>query len=241
MTVLVVGASGATGSKLVEQLLTKAFKVKVIVRSPEKLPESWKTNDHLQIITASVLDLSDTEMSTIVSDCSAVASCLGHNLTWKGIYGQPRRLVTDATQRLCDAIKANKPEKPVKYVLMNTTGNRNRDLNEPISFAQKLVIGLLRLVLPPHVDNEQAADYLRTQIGQNNKFIEWVAVRPDGLINQDSVTDYEIHASPTRSAIFNAGKVSRINVAHFMAELINDNKQWQKWKGQMPVIYSKNI
>lgn len=169
-----------------------------------------------------------------------MASCLGHNLTWKGIYGQPRRLVTEATRRLCDAIKANKPEKPVKFVLMNTTGNRNRDLNEPISFAQKLVISLLRLVLPPHVDNEQAADYLRTQIGQNNKHIEWVAVRPDGLINEEEVTDYEIHRSPTRSAIFDAGKVSRINVGHFMASLISDNDLWRKWKGQMPVIYSKS-
>jgi hypothetical protein len=122
---------------------------------------------------------------------------------------------------------------------MNTTGNRNSDLNEPISFAQKCIIGLLRLLLPPHVDNEQAADYLRRQIGQNNKSIEWVAVRPDGLINEDEVTDYEIQPSPTRSAIFNAGKVSRINIAHFMASLMNDNNLWTKWKGQMPVIYSK--
>ena len=123
---------------------------------------------------------------------------------------------------------------------MNTTGNRNRDLNESISFAQKCVIGLLRLLLPPHVDNEKAADYLRTQIGQNNDSIEWVAVRPDGLINEKEVTSYEIHTSPTRSAIFNAGKVSRINVGHFMASLINDNNLWAKWKGQMPVIYSKS-
>ncbi|MEM5565100.1 NAD(P)-binding oxidoreductase [Psychroserpens sp. AS72] len=240
MTVLIVGASGATGSKLVEQLLTKAYKVKVIVRSPEKLPESWKTNDHLQIITASVLDLSEVELSNIVSDCSAVASCLGHNLTWKGIYGQPRRLVTDATKRFCDAIESNNAHSPTKFVLMNTTGSRNRDLNEPISFAQKCVISLLRLVLPPDVDNEKAADYLRTQIGQKNKSIEWVVVRPDGLINEEKVTDYEIHRSPTRSAIFDAGKVSQINVAHFMASLISDLNLWNTWKGQMPVIYSKS-
>ncbi|MDU8887051.1 NAD(P)-binding oxidoreductase [Yeosuana sp. MJ-SS3] len=240
MTVLVVGASGATGSKLVQQLLNQNHKVKVIVRSPKKLPDSWKTNDNLQIITASVLELSDAELKNIVHDCQAVASCLGHNLTFKGIYGQPRRLVTDAARRLCKAIQSNDLQSSTKYVLMNTTGNRNRDLNEPISFAQKGVIGLLRLLLPPHVDNEKAADYLRTQIGQNNNFIEWVAVRPDGLINEDRVTDYEIHPSPTRSAIFNAGKVSRINVAHFMASLINDNKLWNAWKGQMPVIYSKS-
>jgi len=123
---------------------------------------------------------------------------------------------------------------------MNTTGNRNRNLKEPISIAQKCVIGLLRLLLPPHVDNEKAADYLRTEIGQNNKSIEWVTVRPDGLIDEVEVTDYEIHPSPTRSAIFNAGKVSRINVGHFMASLITDDNLWTKWKGQMPVIYSKS-
>lgn len=238
MTVLVVGASGATGSKLVEELLMQDHQVKIIVRSPEKLPDSLKTNNNLQIITASVLELNDAEMSDIVKDCDAVASCLGHNLTWKGIYGEPRKLVTDAARRLCNAIKFNKPQQPVKYVLMNTTGNRNRDLIEPISVAQKCVIGLLRLLLPPHVDNEKAADYLRTQIGQNDPFIEWAAVRPDGLINAEEVSNYEIYASPTRSAIFNAGKVSRINVANFMARLINDADLWAKWKGQMPVIYS---
>ena len=240
MTVLVVGASGATGSKLVEQLIIEKHKVKVIVRSPEKLPESWRINDDLQIISASILELSDNEMSEIVSDCNAVASCLGHNLTWKGVYGKPRKLVTDTTRRLCNAIKSNNLQSPTKFVLMNTTGNRNRDLNESISLAQKCVIGLLRLLLPPHVDNEKAADYLRTQVGQNDNFIEWIAVRPDGLINEEKVTDYEIYPSPTRSAIFNAGKVSRINVGHFIASLIIDDNLWTKWKGQMPVIYSKS-
>ncbi|QCX39008.1 SDR family oxidoreductase [Aureibaculum algae] len=239
MKVLVVGASGATGSKLVEQLIIEKHKVKVIVRSPEKLPESWRINDDLQIISASILELSDNEMSEIVSDCNAVASCLGHNLTWKGVYGKPRKLVTDTTRRLCNAIKSNNLQSPTKFVLMNTTGNRNRDLNESISLAQKCVIGLLRLLLPPHVDNEKAADYLRTQVGQNDNFIEWIAVRPDGLINEEKVTDYEIYPSPTRSAIFNAGKVSRINVGHFIASLIIDDNLWTKWKGQMPVIYSK--
>lgn len=240
MTVLVVGASGATGSKLVEQLLIQEYEVKVIVRSLEKLPESWKANENLQIISASILELSDTEMSVITSGCNAVASCLGHNLTWKGVYGEPRRLVTDATKRLCDAIKSNNAQSPTKFVLMNTTGNGNRDLNETISFAEKCVVGLLRLVLPPHVDNEKAADYLRTQIGQNNKQIEWVVVRPDSLINDDKVSDYEIYPSPIRSAIFNAGKTSRINVGHFMMKLISNGSLWNTWKGQMPVIYNKS-
>ncbi|MGB5497715.1 MAG: NAD(P)-binding oxidoreductase [Maribacter sp.] len=240
MTILVVGASGATGRQLIEQLLIQGYKVRAVVRSPDKIPDSWKSYERLKIIPASLLDMSDKELMELTLDCHAIASCLGHTMSWKGIYGQPRKLVTNAARRLCNAVEANKPERPIKYVLLNTAGNRNRDLNEPISFAQKCVIGLLRLLLPPHVDNEKAADYFRTQIGQNNHFIEWAAVRPDDLIDDDKVTDYAIHPSPIRSAIFNAGKTSRINVGHFMADLISDADLWNTWKGQMPVIYNKS-
>ena len=110
MTILVVGASGATGRLLVEQLLNRGQNVKVIVRSPDKLPEVLKNHDHLSVIRASVLDLSDAEMTRHVNGCDAMASCLGHNMSLKGIFGHPRRLVTDTTRRLCNAIKANQQE-----------------------------------------------------------------------------------------------------------------------------------
>jgi nucleoside-diphosphate-sugar epimerase len=239
MTTLVVGASGATGQLLVGQLLNRGQKVKIIVRSPDKLPEFFQNNDNLSVIHACVLDLSDSEMTRHVNGCEAVASCLGHNMSLKGIYGHPRRLVTDAVHRLCGAIKKNKPAEPVKFVLMNTAGNSNRDLSERVSLGQKCVIWLLRLLLPPHVDNEKAADYLRTEVGQNDGVIEWAAVRPDNLIDVGEVTEYEVHSSPIRSAIFDAGTTSRINVGSFMADLITDGDSWNKWKGQMPVIYNK--
>ena len=238
MITLVVGASGATGIRLVEELLNREQYVKVIVRSPEKLPDKIKNHDRLSVISASVLELSDEEMQQHVASCNAVASCLGHNLTFKGIYGKPRRLVTEATKRLCTAIKANKSEASTKYVLMNTVANRNPDLNESISFAQRCIIGLLRLLLPPHPDNEKAAEYLRTVIGQKNNAIEWAAVRPSSLIDEESASEIEVYLSPMRS-ILKDGQISRINVGHFMADLITNNDIWNKWKGQMPVIYNK--
>lgn len=238
MTTLIVGASGATGRLLVEELLNRGQAVKIVVRSLDSLSEAIKSHANLSVIQASILDMSDTEMAKHVRGCHAVVSCLGHNLTFRGLFGGPRRLVTDATRRLCDAIRTNEPVEPVKFVLMNTTGNRNRDLDERISFGQKCVIGLLRVLLPPHVDNEKAADYLRANVGQNDPQIEWAAVRPDGLIDEPEVTDYKIHKSPTRSAIFDAGKTSRINVAHFMAKLINADNTWNMWQGKMPVIYN---
>lgn len=238
MITLVVGASGATGIRLVKELLNRGQYVKVIVRSPEKLPDTIKNHERLSVISASVLELSDEEMQQHVANCNAVASCLGHNLTLKGIFGKPHRLVTDATQRLCTAIKANKPEVSTKFVLMNTVANRNRDLNEPISFAQRCVIGLLRLVLPPHPDNEKAAEYLRTVIGQKDNTIEWTAVRPSSLVDEESASEIEVYPSPTRS-ILKDGEISRTNVGHFMADLITNDDIWNKWKGQMPVTYNK--
>lgn len=238
MTTLVAGASGATGRLLVEQLLNRGESVKLIVRSADSLPEAIINHQNVTIILASILDLSDAELMRHVKGCDAVASCLGHTLSFKGMFGFPRRLVTDATRRLCQAIKASNPDKPVKFVLMNSSGVSNADLSEKISFKQQCVMFLLRNLIPPHADNEKAADYLRTEIGQNNHIIEWSAVRPDGLINESQVSDYAAYASPTRSAIFDAGKISRINVGNFMAELITNNNIWKQWQGQMPVIYS---
>lgn len=240
MSTLVVGASGATGRLLVEQLCHRGQDVKVIVRAPEALPAGLLQHDNLTVIKASVLELSDAEMAEHVRGCDTVASCLGHNLTLKGVFGPPRRLVTEATRRLCQALLVDRTETPARFVLMNTAGNSNRDLREPVSMGQKCVIGLLRLLLPPHVDNEQAADFLRTEYGQNQRAIDWVVVRPDSLVDHDEVTEYTAHPSPTRSAIFNAGKTSRMNVAHFMGELITNDEAWQRWSGQMPVIYNQD-
>lgn len=237
MTTLILGASGATGKHLVGQLLKDGQKVKVIVRASANIPDSWN-NDNVSVIKANISEIDESELSKHVEDCDAVACCLGHNLTWKGIFGKPRRLVTDAVSAICHAIERNAPESPTKFVLMNTVGNRNRDLAEPISFGEKIVIGLIRLLLPPHSDNEKAADFLRQNIGQKNAWIEWVAVRPDTLLDDDEVTGYEVLASPSTSAIFKPRKTSRINVANFMARLIEERDLWNKWKGQMPVIYN---
>jgi NAD(P)-dependent dehydrogenase (short-subunit alcohol dehydrogenase family) len=234
-----VGASGATGRLLVRQLLERGDHVRIIVRSTENFPTDIIAHANVVVTVASILELSDGAMSQLVGDCSAVASCLGHTLSFKGMFGAPRNLVTDAIRRLCQAVKTNRPHAPVKFVLMNSAGNSNRDLDERISLGQKCVIGLLRLLLPPHADNENAADYLRTQIGQNDAAIEWVVVRPDTLIDETSRSPFDVHASPTRSAIFDAGKTSRINVAHFMAELTHDAVTWQRWRGKMPVLYNR--
>ena len=241
MTVLVTGATGATGHLLVEQLLSRDIAVKAIVRSPEKLPDATRNHELLSILQANVLDLSDAELAEQIEGCDGAASCLGHNMSFKGIYGQPRRLVTDSVARIYQAAVEAKRGDPVKFVLMNTTGNRNRDLEEKRTIGEMIAVGLLRALLPPHPDNEQAAEFLRSRVGANDSALAWVAVRPDSLIDAAEVSEYTIHPSPIRSPIFNAGKTSRINVAHFMARLLSENELWEEWRGRMPVIYNTDL
>lgn len=239
MTTLILGASGATGQHLVNQLLLKGEQAKVIVRSPESIPDHWKGNVQLEIIKASILEMDELVLAKHLRDCDAIASCLGHNITLKGIFGEPKRLVRDAILLVSKILLEQFPKKETKILLMNTTGNRNKDLNEKGSFAENIVIKTINKLLPPQADNEEAAEYLRKDIGQAHPSIEWVVIRPDGLINEENVSNYQAHPSPTRSAIFNAGKTSRINVGNFMARLITETNLWNQWKGQMPVIYNQ--
>ena len=237
MKILVVGATGKTGIRLATQLLEEGHSETVIVRTVEKLPQNIMNHENLSITTSTILDMNHEDVIQHVENCDAIVSCLGHTMDFRGIFGHPRRLVSDSVHRLCQAVQTNKPSAPIKLLLMSSVGCRNSDAEEKISFAQLFVIGLLRLLLPPHSDNEKAANYLRTMVGQNNSHIEWAAIRPDDLIENDEVSAYSIHVSPIRS-IFNAGKTSRINVAHFMVQLITDTGTWSKWKGHMPVIYN---
>lgn len=233
-TTIVVGATGNTGRPLVEQMLGKKHKVRVVVRSCHKLSAEILENPNAKIIEASVLDLSEEEMAAHVKGCDAVVSCLGHNLDFNGMFGNPRKLCTDATRRLCVAIEKNNSAKPTKFILMNTVGVQNPEHDEKRRWFERLLLTVLRYTIPPHRDNETAAEHLLQMVGTKNKHIEWCAVRPDSLINAE-VSPYEIRESPS-TGIFTGRPTTRSNVAHFMIELIENPKLWSTWKFSMPVI-----
>lgn len=241
MTILVLGASGATGRLLVEQLLNRGQRVKAVVREGSGVPVHLQDNPALTLVRASLLELDDQALLGVVKGCRGIASCLGHNLTFKGMYGKPRRLVTEAARRLCNvAVELHKQNggEPIKFCLMNSSAVVNHQLNEKVSTANKILTGLIRALVPPHRDNEGALAYLQKNIGSSNPNLGWVAVRPDGLINEERVGDYSIRPSPIRDPILDAGKTSRINVAAFMAELLVNDDLWCQWQGQTPLIYN---
>jgi len=234
MRVLIAGATGNTGRPLVEQLLALGHRVRVIVRSRERLPAEVLEHPNITVVEASILELSDKQMGDCVQGCDAVVSCLGHVIRFKGIFGEPRKLCTDATRRLCAANESNRPSVPTKFILMNTVGVPNPDLKEERTWFERCVLTLLRWFLPPHNDNESAAQHLHAGVGTQNAYLEWCSVRPDSLINAE-VSPYDVTESPV-TGLFTGRPTTRSNVAHFMIQLMQDEALWDRWKFKMPVI-----
>jgi nucleoside-diphosphate-sugar epimerase len=233
----VVGATGATGKHVVQFLLDQGQTVKVVARSKERMI-SLLSNDEtyygtgLQITEASILELSDQELQELVEDCDAVVSCLGHNLTISGIWGKnTRRLVTDSVRRLTEAMPKDSSK---KFVLMGSDGvaapNDNRR-----GWLERSVLWLLRYLVPPHADNEQAAAYL-AENHKTSTTIEWVVVRPTDL-KEAEVSKFQLYDKPPGS-LFGSGIATKANVAQFMVELVlNKDNQWEQYKYQMPVLH----
>ena len=237
MKVLVLGANGATGYNVVTQLLKQGFEVKALTRNVEKF-NSIKHSKHIEVIKASILEIDNQNLKQYLNDVDAVISCLGHNITLKGIFAKPYTLVADSLIRIVSIINEISSNKTIKIILMNTTACKNKLQNEKFNKKENFVMKIMRFLLPPQRDNELAINYLIDKIGISNKHIEWIAVRPDTLINEADVSEYTVHPSPLRSPIFDAGKTSRINVADFMVSLLKDKELWEKWKYKTPVIYN---
>ena len=231
-----LGATGATGSLVLRRLLENQEPVIALVRSPAKLSALAQEFNNLEVVEGTALNSS--ELSETLKECKAVISCLGHTLDFKGIYGKPRKLVADSVKKVCGAIKEINPETPVKFILMNTTGFRNKQVDAPFGFRERIIIALVRLMVPPHTDNEAAANYLLEVVGEQCKVIDWVIVRPDSLVDHPQETDYSVSETTLRSPILNSGKTSRINAAAFMAELAINNMLMDLWKFRSPVIYN---
>lgn len=235
--ILVVGALGKTGRNVVKQLLEEGHSVHRIVRTTNNLSKDILKHQKINITKASILDINEEEMVNLVGDSDAIVSCLGHNLSFKEIFEEPKRLCTDATKYLCEAIRSSKANSPIKFILTSSVGVKNKKIGEQRSIFDNIILTLLRWFLPLHKDNEIALDYLISSFGNSNKQIEWCAVRPDSLID-DKISKFEIIESPI-TTIFKGRPTSRKNVTNFMTQLIGDNTIWSMWKFKTPVIMNK--
>jgi uncharacterized protein YbjT (DUF2867 family) len=234
-TVLLLGATGRTGGRVLTELLGRGVAVRAIVRSAGRLPPGSATHPGLTVIEASLLALDDEALQRHLRGCDAVVSCLGHVLTVRGILGPPRDLVERATARVCRAIEALRPAAPVRFILMSSVSvHRPGGLDTLRGRGEQALLWLVRALLPPARDNQRASDFLHQAIGTADPFVQWVVVRPDTLLEGD-VAEYALHGGLV-NRLSSPGRSTMANVAHFMCELATDAQAWARWRGKAPVV-----
>lgn len=186
--------------------------------------------DRLSVTETPVLHLTDAQLEEQTQDCEAVVCCLGHTLDLRGIWGAPRDLVTQATRRLTTSMPDS-----CKYILMGSNGVSHPDgkTDPERPRMERIVLTIVRYMIPPHADNESAVAYL-----YEHEDIEWCVVRPTDYLIEAEVSEYGLSESQT-GPLFGYKKATRANVAHFMVELITSQDKWDIYNHKMPILCDK--
>ena len=137
MKTLVVGASGATGKLVVSQLVKKNITARIVVRDSSILPVEINDNKDVEIVKGNIDEFSANRIQELILDCDSVICCLGHNISFKGMFGRPRKLVVNAVKKISDAILTSQESK--KLILMSTTAYTNKKQGEKNTFGEQLV------------------------------------------------------------------------------------------------------
>lgn len=234
--VLLLGATGRTGSRVLTQLLERGVPVRAIVRSAARLPPGVATSPLLTVVEAELTSMSTDALSEHVAGHHTVISCLGHTISLRGVLGPPRDLVEAAVRKVAAAVASLRPAAPVRLILMSSVSvHRPVRADARRGAVERAFMGVMRGLVPPARDNQRAADVLAAEVGGDAPFLEWVVVRPDSLIDGET-SAYRLEEGLVAS-LFKPDTTRMANVAHFMAELATDEAAWRRWCGSMPVVF----
>lgn len=233
-SVLILGATGGCGSQALTRLLDRGCRCIVVVRSAERLPAEAKGKENLEVIASpgGHLEMETEAFLALVQSVDAVVSALGHNMTFKGVYGQPRRLCTDTVRRVVGLAKGR--SKPLKLVVISTEGVDQPGGKDPKrGCAERALLKFLECgILPPHNDNVQVID----ELAKVGPAVHFCAVRPADMLDGEQCA-YECHPV-LQSGAFGGAKTTRANVGAFMADLVTDHVVWAKWKNSFPHCFN---
>lgn len=234
-TVLLLGATGRTGGRVLRSLLAREVPVKAVVRSAARLPEDVAADPRLVVIEAGIHEMSEAALVSHLAGCEVVISCLGHNVNVRDVFGPPRDLVSSAVDRICRAAESLRPDRPVRFILMSSVSvERPGRMDTRRKAPERAMVALLRALVPPARDNQHASDILCGADGRSPGCVEWVVVRPDSL-REGEATPYALHEGLVTS-LARPGETNMANIAEFMSELATDDATWDRFKGSWPVI-----
>src|SRR5947207_4932017 len=197
--VLVIGATGGTGRRLVERALDQGHQVTAFVRRPAKLQIE---HANLRVVKGDVLDYPSVEAA--MHGQSAVLCALGHKR-----FFYPNKIQSNGMRNILGAMKTcNVPRLICETAL--GIGNSVGRLGLPHTFF------ILPLILPFYMwDKLRQEELIRTSDR------DWIIVRPGVLTNGPARGKYR--HGPEVGNYFWPVMISRADVAAFMLKQLRDD------------------
>ena len=126
--IFITGGTGFIGGNLVEKLLAKGYKVKVLVRNDKKLkPHKWK--DRVEVIYGDILE--PESFVDKISDCEIIIHSAALIAWWKRIYKKIYDINVIGTKNVLDAALKSKCKKFIHLSSVAAVGYGENE--EPIN------------------------------------------------------------------------------------------------------------
>jgi uncharacterized protein YbjT (DUF2867 family) len=170
--ILLLGATGRTGRRVLEFALIAGHEVVALVRSPEKITYN---SDKLTIIEGDLSDAGD--MARAIADCEVVISTLNNNRVSDSPFAKPLNPEDLMTKIMTNCVNAMKSESIRRIVVMTALGAGDSFDYSPWLFKFFIRKTNLGIAYRDHEGQEQVL---------KNSGLDWTVVRPVGLSDKPS-------------------------------------------------------
>lgn len=207
MKLLIIGGTGKTGRKLIEQGLAQGHQLTVVVRNPRKL----KINDpNLRIVKGDVLIPESIEGSFREQD--AVLSALGHKR-----FFIKTTILSRGTQNIITAMHKNRVK---RFICITSLGINDSKFKLGLYYTLFTIPVILFFYFLDKSKQEKL-------IMESN--LDWTIIRPGQLTNGKLRTNY--HHSTRAGHYIITKMISRASVAHFMLKNLQTSRYLRKAVG----------
>jgi putative NADH-flavin reductase len=192
--VLIIGATGGTGSQLVQQALERSYTVTALVRNPSKLQSN---HPQLNVVQGNVLDEGDVSKAMTGQD--AVLCALGHKQ-----FFRPTLILSEGTQNILLAMEA---QSVTRLVCETSLGIGDSAFRMGLYYT----FFVIPVILPFYYWDKTRQERL---IARSS--VDWVIVRP-GVLTDGDKRGHPRHGRHIGSFLWTV-RISRADVAGFMLD-----------------------
>ncbi|PIA41542.1 hypothetical protein AQUCO_02200164v1 [Aquilegia coerulea] len=200
--IFVAGATGATGKRVVDQLLAKGFEVKAGVRNIEKAKNTFSNNPSLEFVKADVTEGSAKLAEAIGNDSEAVICATGFSRSWD--LTQPWKVDNLGTVNLVEACQKTGVN---RFILVSSILVNGAAMGQLLNPAY-IFLNVFGLTL---IAKLQAENYIR------KSGINYTIIRPGGLKNDPPSGNIIMEPEDTLSG----EAISRDQVAEVAVEALD--------------------